>query len=279
MKEKLNDFDIRENGDIIEDRDTQKQLVHPYRNYQLMIIVMIIPFIILIIININLNSELKKIIAEDNALSGYIAQLNEESSFIEKFSQRVEVNYKEIFRLDKEKNIDIIHDYTELTLLSQAIYDKGTVSYALCYKATVDGEDPQIFREKCGGIGPVLFLIETTDGYRFAVYTSLYFSSDEVIEGFREDEEAFIFSFDTGNKYSIKNPQNALSDRKGSFPTFGVNDIYLGRNILSGNNCYTMFPVSYEKDKDAIGDYILNGGMKKFKVKELEILLPFIFKN
>ena len=40
-----------------------------------------------------------------------------------------------------------------------------------------------------------------------------------------------------------------------------------------------MFPVSYEKDPNSPGDYILNGGMKKFVIKELEVLNPFIYTN
>ena len=278
MREKLNDYD--NSSDFIEDRETQKQMVHPYRNYQLMIIVMIIIFIILSIININLNSELKKTISEDKELAQKISELTEESSYMEEFSKRVDVNYKEIFGLDKEKNIDIIHNYNELESLSYAIYEMGTVSYHLCYKASEDGENPLKFRDLCGGIGPTLFLIETMDGYRFAAYTNLYFTNDDQFKGFREDDEAFIFSFDTMKKYKIKQPQYAVFDKKGSFPTFGVNDIFLGSdNVLSKGNCYTLFPVSYEKDNDNVGDYLLNGGMKKFKVKELEVLWPFIYKQ
>ena len=40
-----------------------------------------------------------------------------------------------------------------------------------------------------------------------------------------------------------------------------------------------MFPVSYAKDPHAPGVYMLNGGMKKFKIKELEVLRPYMFSN
>ena len=163
----------------------------------------------------------------------------------------------------------------EMYKLSYAIYEEGSVSYSLCYKATVDGESPAKFLELCDDISPLLFLIETVDGYRFAAYTSLYFG-DDVPPGFREDPEAFIFSFDTGKKYKVMQPENAVSWSKGIFPMFGKNDIVLGKNILSGSNSYAMYPVSYEKDPNAPGDYILNGGMKKFQIKELEVLIPLI---
>ena len=70
-----------------------------------------------------------------------------------------------------------------------------------------------------------------------------------------------------------------MSDNKGAFPSFGRRDIVLGKNILTEANSFAMFPVSYEKDPNAPGDYMLNGGMKKFKIKELEVLRPYIFSN
>ena len=160
-----------------------------------------------------------------------------------------------------------------------AISEQGGVSYSICYKATEDGESSEKFKELCGGISPLLFLIETVDGYRFGAYTSLYFGNEVKTSGYRKDEQAFIFSFDTGKKYKIQQPEYAISDTKGNFPMFGKRDIVIGNNILSGANSYAMFPISYEKDPNAPGDYILNGGMKKFAIKELEILSPFIFSN
>ena len=277
MKETLNDSDDKEDM-MIEDRETQKKLVHPYRKYQLWIIVMVIISIILGITAFNLNSELDTLIKTEHNLFLQVEDLKEESKEIQKVYERVEVNYKDIYGLDKKKNIDIIHDHEELNKLSMAINEQGSVSYSICFKASLDGESPETFRKACEGISPLLFLIETTDGYRFAAYTSLYFT-EEIIKGYREDNEAFIYSFDTGKKYKIAHPENAVSESKGFFPMFGKRDIVIGKNILSGANSYAMFPVSYEKDPNAPGDYILNGGMKKFRIKELEVLSPFIFTN
>ena len=277
MKETLNDSDDKEDM-MIEDRETQKKLVHPYRKYQLWIIVMVIISIILGITAFNLNSELDTLIKTEHNLFLQVEDLKEESKEIQKVYERVEVNYKDIYGLDKKKNIDIIHDHEELNKLSMAINEQGSVSYSICFKASLDGESPETFRKACEGINPLLFLIETTDGYRFAAYTSLYFT-EEIIKGYREDNEAFIYSFDTGKKYKIAHPENAVSESKGFFPMFGKRDIVIGKNILSGANSYAMYPVSYEKDPNAPGDYILNGGMKKFRIKELEVLSPFIFTN
>ena len=274
----MNDTDDKEEM-MIEDRETQKKLVHPYRKYQLWIIVSIIIAIILGISTFNLNSELDTLIKTEHNLFRQVVDLKEESKEIQKVYERVDVNYKDIYGLDKRKNIDIIHDLEELNKISMAISEQGSVSYSICYKATIDGESPDKFKELCSGISPLLFLIETVDGYRFGAYTSLYFGDEVKANGYRKDEQSFIFSFDTGKKYKIQQPEYAISEIKGSFPMFGKKDIVIGNNILSGTNSYAMFPVSYEKDPNAPGDYILNGGMKKFAIKELEILSPFIFSN
>ena len=275
--EEINDIDTKEDM-MIEDRETQKKLVHPYRKYQLMIIASLIIAIILGVTTFNLNSELDTLIKTEHNLFLQVVDLKEESKEIRKVYERVDVNYKDIYGLDKKKNIDIIHNLDELNKISMAINDQGSVSYAICYKATVDGDSPETFRKLCDGISPMLFLIETVDGYRFAAYTSLYFSED-IKSGYREDNQAFIFSFDTGKKYKIEQPEYAVSDTKGYFPMFGKRDIFIGKDILSGANSYALYPVSYERDPNAPGDYILNGGMKKFAIKEMEVLSPFIFSN
>jgi hypothetical protein len=278
MQETLNDRDDNEEM-MMEDRETQKKMVHPYRKYQLWILVMIIISIILGIISFNLNSELNTLLKTEQNLFSQVTDLKEESQEIQKVYERVDVNYKDIYGLDKKKNIDIIHNLEELNKLSLAINERGSVSYSICYKATVDGDSPDTFRKLCGNTSPTLFLIETVDGYRFGAFTNLHFGEEVESSGYREDAQAFIFSFDTGKKYKIEQAEYAVSDTKGSFPSFGRRDIVLGKNILSGANSYAMFPVSYEKDPNASGDYMLNGGMKKFKVKEMEVLCPFIFSN
>ena len=278
MQETLNDKEDNEEM-LMDDREAQKRLVHPYRKYQLWIIVLVIIAIVLGIITFNLNSELNTLIKTEENLFSQVTELNEESKEIQKFYERVDVNYKDIYGLDKKKNIDIIHNLEELNQISMAINDRASVSYSICYKATLDGDSPETFRKLCANTSPVLFLIETVDGYRFAAFTTVHFEEEVQNGGYKEDQEAFIFSFDTGKKYKIEQPEYAVSDSKGNFPTFGRRDIVLGKNILSGTNSFAMYPVSYEKDPNAPGDYMLNGGMKNFKVKELEVLCPYIFSN
>ena len=237
MQETLNDRDDNEEM-MMEDRETQKKMVHPYRKYQLWILVMIIISIILGIISFNLNSELNTLLKTEQNLFSQVTDLKEESQEIQKVYERVDVNYKDIYGLDKKKNIDIIHNLEELNKLSLAINERGSVSYSICYKATVDGDSPDTFRKLCGNTSPTLFLIETVDGYRFGAFTNLHFGEEVESSGYREDAQAFIFSFDTGKKYKIEQAEYAVSDTKGSFPSFGRRDIVLGKNILSGASPY-----------------------------------------
>ncbi len=234
--------------------------------------------IILGVMLFNLNTQLNEFMTLEKNLFNQITDIDSESKEIKALYDRVELNYKALYGLDKKLNIDIIHQLHELYTLSNFITSEGTVSYQLCYKATAHGESPDVFRERCGGISPLVYLIETVDGYRFGVYTSAPVNKKSD-KGFRRDEEAFIFSVATMNKYKIVNPDFAITSVEGGFPTFGKNDIYLGKNILTSSSSYALFPVSFEKDREAPGDYILNGGAKKFKVKELEVLSPYIYKE
>ena len=146
MQETLNTQEDNEDM-LMEDREAQKKLVHPYRKYQLWIIVLVIIAIVLGIITFNLNSELNTLIKTEENLFSQVTELNEESKEIQKFYERVDVNYKDIYGLDKKKNIDIIHTLDELNKISMAINERASVSFSICYKATLDGDSPETFRK------------------------------------------------------------------------------------------------------------------------------------
>ena len=193
-------------------------------------------------------------------------------------ADNVEVNYKALYGLDRSLNVDIIRDLNELVLLNGFIAPKNSrILYSLCFKASFYGEDEKVFRERCTGVSPLIILIETTDGYRFGGYTSLHFET-VAMNKVREDPNAFLFSFDTMKKYSVEQPEKAVMDIEGLFPIFGNNDFYIGKDFLSGLNCKTEFPSAFKKDVENLGDYVLNGGMQKFQVKELEVLIPYVIQ-
>ena len=81
----------------------------------------------------------------------------------------------------------------------------STIEFMVCYKASEEGDDPAKFREGCGGMGPILLLVETVEGYRFGGYTVMDFMDD--INDYKEDDEAFLFSFDSKKKYKVQKPR------------------------------------------------------------------------
>lgn len=277
-KEIIDNYQDKEEEDDFssEDREKTKRLMHPYRKYQLWILAFSLIVIILGIKVFKLNSKLNKLMLNQNDLLSQVTNLDNERKEIKKLHERIELNYKSIYGLDLEPNIEIIHDLSELTLLSNFIYEKTPISYYICYKSSLHGGSAEQMRKNCNGLSPLVFLIETTDGYRFGGYTTIPFN-EQGGKGYREDSESFIFSFDTKKKYEIEQTSKAILDIKGGFPGFGEKDIFIGKDFLDGANSVTMFPVSYEKDKDKDRDYILNGGANKFKIKEIEVLNAFIY--
>ena len=263
---------------LIEDREEQKKLVHPYRNYQLSIILMIIIMIIFGKILFDKNKILNEYLTTKKHLLRQNIHKIHEQKHLEKLLGRVDVNYKSIFHVDQETNTDIIRNLDELHLLNDFLERKEReISYVVCYKATKHGVTFENMFQFCKIFYPLIFLIETDDGYRFGVYIN---KNLEMNFGYTTDEDSFIFSFDTKKKYRIREKENAffISDKVlDGFPIiFGAKDISIGSNFLTTESSFTSFPVSYERDEEASSGYLLNGGKKKFVIKELEIIVPFI---
>lgn len=267
--------DIENKGDEFLPREKQKDQIHPYRKYQLIILLLLILMIILIINVFNLNTSLSKLTKENETYINQLNQLKEDNYINKQTYERVEVNYKGIYELDKSINTDIIRTMEEHFMLSEFINPQKSIQYSLCYKASKDGDKSNTLRSNCAGIGPLIFLIETHDGYRFGAYFNLALQYDEY-GGYLSDKDAFIFSFDTKEKYKVINFEAALGDFKGKFPTIGRQDIFLEEGFLTNSESYTLFPRDYEKGNNNFGDFILNGGMKKFKVKEMECASVYI---
>ena len=280
LKKKIKMDDTEDNyenkGDEFIPRDKQKQKIHPYRKFQLIILSLFILMIILIINIFKLNKNLSKLTKENQTYSEQLFQLKEDNKYNKATYERVEVNYKGIYELDKQINTDIIKTLDEHYMLTEFINPDKSIQYNFCYKATLHGDNEKALRDYCSGIGPLLFLIETTDGYRFGAFFNLALNFDSENNDYLYDETAFIFSFDTKKKYKVVNPDSALGDFKGQFPSIGKNDIFLADKFLSNRKSYTMFPNDFERDNSDFGDFILNGGMKKFQVKEMELASVYI---
>ena len=251
-------------------RKNEKDLVRPYRRYQLSLLTLLILMIIFLFVLNSLNKKLNSVIKENEDVENRLNQEKEIFNDLTEINNKVEVNYASLYKLDKSPNIEIIREIEELYMISGFIGNPDNIGYSICFKSSIHGDNGATFREQCQGIAPLLVLIETADGYRFGGYTSVPFTNDEY--GYKYDEQAFLFSFDTKKKYKIIKTAKAISNLTGPFPVFGNNDIYIHNNFLSAANSIIEYPNAYEDDPNAPGDFMLNGGVKKFKIKELEVL-------
>jgi len=261
----------------------EKDKIRPYRKYQILITILLISFVLLIYLIYSLNSELTFLAKKNNNLNQQNYKIIQRIKHAKILSDIIEVNYKTFYNLDKLPNIEIIKTLSEFYILNNFIKDEQQqkeekkyydIHYLMCYKASVNGDNASSFRDLCEFLSPLIFLIETTDGFRFGAYTSSFL--DNKRNSFINDPYSFIFSFDTKKKYKVIKSEEAVFDVKDNFPTFGVNDIVIKGGFLSNKNSFSEFPHHYEKDKKALGDYQLTGGMKFFQIKEMEILVPII---
>ena len=277
MEKNTNDLTIDKTDELIDDREQQKKLVHPYRKYQIYILLSLIPTIIFIIILYNQNKKLQEYLTQKDIAFSTLQNIDTQSKGISRLLEIVDVNYKLIHDLDKHKNINIIKKPNEIYFLSSLISDNNDITYKVCYKSSVDGQSYEAFKQNCHWDSPLIFLIETNQGYRFGVFINVniwydFFDSDFYIQ----DEKAFIFSLDTYKKYEIGDSWKAIYYRQKNFPWFGNKDIFIGDNFLETSSSFCEYPKAYKRDASDKGDYILNGGIKKYTIKELEVLTLFI---
>ena len=279
MDENKNSLIKDKTDELIDDREQQKKLVHPYRKYQLLILLLFILSIIFICILYRQNKKLQEYLKQKDIAFTTLQNSDSQSKGINQLLDIVDVNYKLINNLDKRKNINIIKKPSEIYFLSSLISDKNEITYDICYKSSIDGYNPKIYLENCIKSSPLVFLIETKEGYRFGVFVSVFIGYEFYDEDnfYIRDDKAFIFSFDTYKKYGIKDSICAVYFRKNNFPWFGNKDIVIGENFGEKATSFTEYPSAFKRDPSDKGDYILNGGIKKFVIKELEVLTPYIW--
>jgi len=268
---------IDKSDELIDSRDEQKKLVHPYRKYQLYILFSLIITIIFISILFRQNKKLQEYLTQKDIAFATLQNIDIQSKGLKTYLDLMYVNYNLIKNLDSEKNIHVLKKPSDIYFLSSLIADENEVSYELCYKSSIDGDSPKIFFDKCLSSSPLVFLIETYQGYRFGVYISVFLGDNLNEDKYIRDDNAFIFSLNTFKKYKIIQKDFAIYFRKDKFPWFGKKDIYIGENFEQSGNSFCEYPLAFERNKDDKGEYILNGGIKKFGIKELEILTPFIW--
>ena len=160
----------------------------------------------------------------------------------------------------------IIHKYSEIDEIISKIQDKllKGAKFNLLYKAFTHGDKASTFHEKCDGHPITLTLIETTEGVRFGGFTKKSWDGKNLK---KTDNDAFVFSIDTGKCFDVKKDEPAI----GCYPKFGP--VFFGCQIRiyddfftkGGTTCFK--GLNYNTDKD----YELNNGQKTYIVKDMEV--------
>ena len=160
----------------------------------------------------------------------------------------------------------IIHKYAEIDGVISCIQDKllKGAKFNLLYKAFSDGDKASVFHKKCDDHPITLVLIETQEGERFGGFTKKTWNGKNVK---KIDNDAFVFSVDTGKIYEVKKNQPAV----GCYPKFGP--VFFGCQIRIYDNFFTkggttcLRGLNYKTTKD----FELNNGKQNYIVKDIEV--------
>ena len=207
--------------------------------------------------NIN-DEEINEIVQENESLKKEVISLRSQMDLSQ--SNREEgINQKQV-------KGDIIHDMKELDLITKKINNEKNkkIIINLLYKASVDGDKAEDFHTKCDKAKGTIILVETKKGKRFGGYTTRSWEGS-CIE--KEDNDAFVFSFDKMKTYNILDESNAI----GCYPNFGP--VFRGCQIKIFDHAFTKGGTTYEKEccYNTKEDFELNDGEKTYGVKEIEV--------
>ena len=175
-------------------------------------------------------------------------------------------------------------EFLENRLKNSEILKKKNITYKLLYRATKDGNNMQIFHNKCDNIMGTLTIIKTTKGMRFGGYTEQIWNDDNKKGVRRKDGKnvCFCFSLDLFKIYNFDYNNKNDHSIHGNYnygPYFCCNnEVFIIKNnngFLCGYTCYTTGANSFGKFEN---DYEISGGQKDFSVIEMEVF-QILFDN
>lgn len=136
------------------------------------------------------------------------------------------------------------------------------IKFKIMYKATKDGDSSKIFHSKCDNKKNTLTMVKTTKGQKFGGYTEQMWNH---IGDFKNDKNAFCFSFDLNKIYDNNTGEKAIIANNLYGPSFGwavfgILDKALEKGgWTSCDQCY------------GYSGYEINNGERDFNIKEIEV--------
>ena len=207
-----------------------------------------------------LKNENQKLKAENNEINKRLDALE---NWVEKKKEKKKEKEKEKF------NSKIMNTEEEINLIKNKFRNRGKYIQRLnfLFSSSKDGDLSQTVHNKIDGKNNILLFVETIKGRKFGGYTNVGFDSSDQC---KNDEEAFLISFDKLKTYDNIKGKNAIYCCKNNLPYFYSNH---GKyNIRLDNKFFSNVGYTTKKGDcfQTTEDYELNGGEEAFTVKELE---------
>ena len=199
---------------------------------------------------------------------------------IQKLKNIIEKNKEELDKLNGKNifsdSILLKNNINSINLIKNGIkfkLNKNIKSTKLLYRVTRDGNDRNIFHQKCDGISNTLIVGESTNGRIFGGFTTQKWDTSS---GSKMDEYAFLFQLkDMKIYYSIKG-KGAIYCGNGFGPTFGNNSYFhlCFQDSLFGKNREDSIKknvLSYQYDEKELNMKYIFDGNNIFNLKDYEV--------
>ena len=167
----------------------------------------------------------------------------------------------------------------ENELICNWIEPNKIIEAKFLYRASIDGDSSKDFHDKCDNKGMTICFFKLGNGRRIGGFTSISWSMKG---GSKKDPNAFIFSMDNKEKYSLRNKNgNSVYHSNKNGPMFwnGVNvgDIVVKQDCLVREAGIQIFNQTYETSVfKLIG--VQSDGCKLMKLEDYEVF-QISFKN
>lgn len=164
----------------------------------------------------------------------------------------------------------IILSKNEFTSLKKLIGFCYPSKFKLLYRhSSIPIKSPKIFHEKCDYRPNTLILIHLSTNEIVGGYISITWNDS----GFKTDYNAFIFNFSKMKKYSINNPNKAISISPDMYPCFGIQDLVISYNDYIFSNGLLIY------GEENLHTFLMNKTglryMEEFEVFQIDFLIPY----
>jgi predicted nucleic acid-binding Zn-ribbon protein len=212
-------------------------------------------------LNKQANKKLRNI--DENGGDEYSIEINKLRKKIKELESKIsDIEDRDIGRKSNEDlgeiESSIITSSREISLLKKWLGQNYNMR--LIYSTDKDIYSPSNFHKKVGRTRPTLSLIKMKDGKIIGGFTSQSWQG----EGYKEDEDAFIFNLSNEKMYPVRDPSQAIYCSEDTAIVFGREDI-----AIKEHESISSFPMSYGKHGN--DDFELTDGSPKIRMVALEV--------